>query len=219
MPTKMTADPDQVKQVGTFLNLAFKDYLAARVLINSGLVLQGVILASTCIEKYFKAITSVRGTVLRGHLKAAHFRSLRNIDPKLYNSLNESFLLLLQTLYQLRYADTLEVGFSVSIADRPTLAELDYTVAILERSLKFMVNGVELERRYALAIKESDKNLYLNNYILNNIDKQAFISQEELVVYEIHFLTIDKIYEIEYLAIPSLHDGNFMREPRQRDEP
>ena len=89
---KKTTKPERVRDVISFLNLGFKDYLAARVLLNLGLLLQGATLASTSIEKYFKAIIAFRGNVSKGHLKGAHLRSVKNLDPNLYASLNESFL-------------------------------------------------------------------------------------------------------------------------------
>ena len=213
MSKKTITDQDRIKQVGSFLNLGFKDYLASRVLLNSGLVLQGAICASTCVEKYFKAIIAFRGNEVKGHLKDSHFRSVKNFDASLYNSLNESFLLFLEKVYPLRYADTLQVGFSIMIPDRPTLAELDYTVAKLERSFKFIdEHGNESQRRYFQAVMERDERLYLNNYVLNNLDKEAFIAEEELVVYEMRYRHNGQILEVEYAAQPSPHDGNFMKE-------
>ena len=55
-----------------FLNIAYKDYLGARVLLNSGLLPQGAVLASTAVEKYFKAILSFGGSEARGHLSRKH---------------------------------------------------------------------------------------------------------------------------------------------------
>ena len=80
-----------VTKVITFLNLGFKDYVAARVLLNIGLCLQGVILASTCIEKHFKAIITFRGNTCDGHLRAGHLKAINNYDSKLYASLNVEF--------------------------------------------------------------------------------------------------------------------------------
>lgn len=66
-----------------FLDLAYKDYLAARVLLNAHLVVQGAVLASTAIEKYFKAILAFRGNESHGHLKKAHFNAAKNFDMRL----------------------------------------------------------------------------------------------------------------------------------------
>ena len=64
--------PELIQITIDYLNLGYKDYLAARVLINAHLPVQGSILASTAIEKYFKAILSIHGALKRqhyGHLK------------------------------------------------------------------------------------------------------------------------------------------------------
>ena len=52
-----------------FLQAAFDDYIAARVLIRAGLLPQGAILASTAIEKYCKTVLAFQGQSNPGHLK------------------------------------------------------------------------------------------------------------------------------------------------------
>src|SRR5437868_2164489 len=94
-----------------FLNIAYKDYLASRVLINAHLLVQGAVLASTAIEKYFKAVLAFRGQESRGHLKRAHINAAKNYDARLARVLNDDFLVLLQRAYSLRYLDDLEVDF------------------------------------------------------------------------------------------------------------
>ena len=83
---RQTADPQKTLAVRTFINLAFKDYIAARALLNTDLAelaLGGAILASTCIEKYFKAIMAFRGNRTSKHLSKALVNSIKNYDPKL----------------------------------------------------------------------------------------------------------------------------------------
>ena len=43
-----------VKRIEAFFDMAYRDYIASRVLINNDYVLQGAILASSAIEKYYK---------------------------------------------------------------------------------------------------------------------------------------------------------------------
>lgn len=74
---------ERVKQINEFLDVAYKDYVAARVLLLADLLPQGAVLASTAIEKYIKAILAFRGNVSHGHLKAAQFNALKNFDPQL----------------------------------------------------------------------------------------------------------------------------------------
>jgi hypothetical protein len=71
------------------LDIAYKDCLAARVLLNAHLLLQGAVLASTAIEKYFKAVLAFRGHQSHGHLKKAHINAAKNFDARLASVLND----------------------------------------------------------------------------------------------------------------------------------
>ncbi len=209
MPTRKVSEPERVNRTLRFINLAFKDYIAARVLFNAELPLQGVFLASTSIEKYFKAIMTLRGNFSEGHLKAAHLRSVKNYDQALYNSLNESFLLFLQKCYRLRYYDNIEPGFSVCIVQRPTLAELDFAVSKLQSRFTFMRDEKRLITMYDAAISSKDAALFLNNHILNQVEKGVFIEQEESYVYEMRLDENCGLIEVTYMTKGS-HDGNFL---------
>jgi HEPN domain-containing protein len=60
---------DRVNLTLGFLRTAYRDYIAARVLLNKNYTLQGVTLASTAIEKYFKAaIYMFTGRKLHVHM-------------------------------------------------------------------------------------------------------------------------------------------------------
>jgi hypothetical protein len=63
-----------------FLDIAYKDYLGARVLIKCAVVSADAVLASTAIEKYFKALLAFRGHQSHGHLKKAHINAAKNFD-------------------------------------------------------------------------------------------------------------------------------------------
>lgn len=193
-----------------FLNLGFKDYIAARVLLNANLLLQGAVLASASIEKYFKAIIAFRGNISRGHLGVKLFNSVKNFDPKLYTSLNESFLLFLQRCYKLRYFDDIVTDFSLAIVSRPVLAELDYTVSKIEKRFVFSNSKGPLIREYNMAVNSKNPLLYLNNYILNNIDKNTFIALEKNNVYEMRLDSGYGLIEVTYIAEKVEHDGNFL---------
>ena len=52
---KRFENPLDMAKSRAYLDIGFRGYIAARVLINSGTLLQGVILAGTSIEKYIKA--------------------------------------------------------------------------------------------------------------------------------------------------------------------
>jgi hypothetical protein len=77
-------------KVADFLEVAYKDYLAARVLFDADLLIQGAVLASTAIEKYLKAILAFRGNESHGHLKRAHWRAALNYDSRLSSILKDN---------------------------------------------------------------------------------------------------------------------------------
>jgi len=142
-----------------FLSAAYDDYLAARVLLNSGLLLQGAIFASTAIEKHLKALLAFSGNVSRGHLKTAHINAAKAFDPRLANELNEEFLRLLQRAYRTRYSDTLGVDFNLVIASREFLAELDYTVHRLYSPVTISKGALRLQQDYHVHRNEGDNRL------------------------------------------------------------
>lgn len=193
-----------------FLNLGFKDYLAARVLLNSGLLLQGTTLALTAVEKYFKAILATQGNYSHGHLNNAHLNAVKAFDPKLYSSLNESFLLFLQKCYQLRYFDTIEKGFSLIIVQQPTLAELDYTISEIQKRFKIQRGDEKIITMYDSALSEKNKDLFLNNYILDDGDKNSYLLKEGNLVYTMRLDEIRGLIEVSYVAVKNLHNGNFL---------
>jgi hypothetical protein len=210
MKTRSIHSIINVQKARSFLNLAYKDYLAARVLLNFDLLLQGVLAASTCVEKYFKAIMTLRGNFSDGHLKRSHLHSIKNYDSELYANLNESFLFFLQKCYKLRYFDSITPGYSVAIIQRPTLAELDYTVSRIESRFTLMQETGKLKMLYEVAIADSEPNLYENNYVLQKMDKNTFIEQKESRVYAIRIDPPFHVVEIFYTAVRSPHDGNFL---------
>ncbi|MCL5421600.1 MAG: hypothetical protein M1461_03900 [Nitrospirae bacterium] len=211
MKTRTSTDEKKTKEVLSFIHLGFKDYIAARVLLNAGLCLQGTVLASTCVEKYFKSIIAFRGNTCKGHLKEEHLRSIKNYDPKLYASLNESFLLLLQKCYELRYLDALPLDFNLVIASRPILSELDFTIAEIHKRYEFIEGTKKIETAYDVAIRDNDPLLYLNHYMLQKIDKKDFIEQEDFV-YEIRFDRKLSIFEAMYKTRKGKYEENFLRE-------
>ena len=212
MKFRQISNQQNVRNVLSFLNLGFKDYIAARVLLNSGLLLQGATLASTSVEKYFKAIMALRGDYSEGHLKKAHLNSVKNYDPKFYISLNESFLLFLQKCYRLRYFDDIEAGFSLAVIQRPTLAELDYTISSIHKRFTLKRGEETLTTMYDAALNEKNADLFLDNYILNNIDKGTFIQQKESSVYAMRLDDVHGLIEANYIAVKGSHDGNFLIE-------
>jgi hypothetical protein len=173
---KQMLRPQYGQKTADFLDVAYRDYLAARVLLNAELLPQAAVLASTAIEKYMKAVLAFRGNESHGHLKVAHWRAALNFDPRLSSILNPDFLLLLQKSYKLRYVDDLEVGFNLVIASREFLAELDNAALMMQESFRLQKNGKAITTTYHQHKRGRDERLMLNNYLFtDDQDKQKYI--------------------------------------------
>ena len=209
---KKISNPKFGAKVVEFLNIAYKDYLGARVLLNAGLLSQGAVLSSTAIEKYFKAILAFRGNEAPGHLSKRHINSAKNYDKNLATALNDDFLTLLQRAYQLRYLDNLPKEFNIVIADREFLAELDYTAILIQESFRMQLNGQETQSIYHLDKLSNDQILFENNYILTKQAKQHFIAAAPQNVYEIRNCKLRGFLEVSYMCTARESDRNFLRE-------
>ncbi len=210
--TKSTKNPERVKKVQSFLGSSVDDYIAARVLFLSSLPQQAAILSSTSIEKCFKAMLAFNGNESHGHLKKAHWKSVRNFDIELYDSLNQDFLELNQKVYLLRYTNDLPSGYNLVIASREYLAELDQTILSICRRFQFG----ERDESYRLSKLEHlvsirDKRVYEENHVLNGEPKEQFIYRESQFVFEIRNLTSGKLFEINYRAFGKPKNQSFSR--------
>lgn len=199
-------------KVVKFLNIAYKDYLGARVLLNAGLLPQGAVLASTAIEKYFKAILAFRGNEAPGHLSRRHIRAAKNYDKRIASALSDSFLTLLQRAYQLRYLDNLPEEFNIVLANREFISELDYTAITIQESFRMQRNGEDAQFSYHKDMLNKNPILFVNNYILAGLEKQDFISAEPQGVYEVRNCKLRGFLEVSYVCTARQSDGQFLRE-------
>lgn len=199
-------------KVVEFLNIAYKDYIAARVLIHAGLLSQAAVLASTAVEKYLKAIIAFRGNEAKGHLSKKHVNSAVNYDRRLSEALNHSFLELLQRAYEIRYLDTLPNEFNLVIADREFLAELDFTALMIQESFGLQQNGQDVEFTYHADKKAQNPHLMYNNFMLRGTTKQSYISAEPQLVYELRNCALRGLLEVTYRSQSRESDGDFLRE-------
>jgi hypothetical protein len=210
--TKKLSKPEFGAKAVQFLGIAYKDYLGARSLLNAGLLLQGAVLASTAIEKYFKAILAFRGNESPGHLSKRHINAAKNYDKRLAAALNDSFLVLLQRAYRLRYLDDLPQEFNLVIANREFIAELDFTALTIQESFRMQLNGKDAQFSYHTDKENGDPILHINNYILSGQNKQTFVSAEPQGVYEVRNCKIRGLLEVSYVCTARMSDGQFLRE-------
>jgi hypothetical protein len=183
--TRLSANGQQVQ---TFISDSVNDYVAARVLLISGLLQQGAILGSTSIEKACKAILAFHGNESRGHLKKAHWNAVKNFDKRLWALLRPDFLELNKKAYSLRYTDDLPVDFNIVIAQREYLAELDHTIISL-------VEGFGLEReessqgtKLTQLLTSRDSRLLVDNHVLGSMQKTEFIYSLPQQVHELRYV-------------------------------
>lgn len=197
-----------------FLQAAFDDYLAARVLIRSKLLPQGVVLASTAIEKYCKAVLAAQGQSSPGRLKLAQWNCLQDFDAAGYTTFNKEFFLFLQKCFKLRYPDSLPVGFAIAIHSRELLAELDFTALSLQQQFKTKGLDTIISGRmpYNDLLVNKDKRLTDDNHLFKNEDRTAFVTRDDETVYELRKLANGALLQILYTSPPVASDGKFMRE-------
>lgn len=203
---KKTLKGGDAKKVIDFYSSGFSDYLAARVLINASLLPQGAVLASTALEKYLKGVMAVNGNASHGHLKKAHWESLKNYSKDLYNACNLDFLRLCQKSYRLRYLDDVPNGYNLVIAQLEFLFELDKTVENFE---SIIAEG-ERPRVYEGFKRMQKPELFLNNVILGG-PKSASAQANYQHVYEVRSSGTDLV-EIRYESNGAETRPGFLRE-------
>jgi hypothetical protein len=214
----MTMRDIQVKQenarrVLRFLNDGFNDYVAARVLLLNGLLQQGAILASTAVEKYFKAMLATHGNESHGHLKKAQWLAVRNKYPDLFAMLNVSFLELCQKCYLLRYTEDVPHHFNVAIGAREFLAELDHTVLLMERTLvRASEAGQPVKTRFEHMKETKDERLVKDNHVLSQQVKESFVYGAPQMVYEVRRIANGVIVETGYSSKSIPENKSFTRQ-------
>lgn len=121
-----------------WLDLADNDYLASRLLLLNGLLVQGAILANTAIEKYLKMVHTIKCfdfPYKRGN--EAHNTKYLNsnlIKKGVTLNLNEDFLSILIKAYQMRYPQ-LHDNFNLALNQAKLLSCLDETVQKIRSGL------------------------------------------------------------------------------------
>lgn len=178
---KIATTVERANRVANFLSDSVDDYLAARVLFNKELASQGAILSSTAIEKALKAILALHGNMSRGHLKTAHWNAAKNFDPDLFQQLNVSFLKLNKKAYDLRYLESLRVGFNLVICVREFLAELDHTIMLIHSKFGDSSPLVHL-------VRTRDVRLTTENFRFSEISKDEFVRSAAQFVFALRVL-------------------------------
>jgi len=193
-----------------FRKVAFKDYIGARVLLNNDLALQGVVLASTCIEKYLKAVLASAGRRTGVHLDRDDFLSVmkaHGVDVTSY--INATFIHYLGRAYAFRYIEPTNGPASIGVEKYKLLAGLDYCVGRFEASLVVTNPSGSIEvSLYAAAVNARDERVWTNNYVLNALEKTAFVEQPS-PLYGAFAAPLHEFVELTHPRFKATNDGNF----------
>ncbi|QOF76173.1 HEPN domain-containing protein [Variovorax sp. 38R] len=201
----------EAKSAAMFLNDAFTDYLAARILLNARMPHQGAMMASTALEKYFKAILVTRGQRIHGHLQTAHWNSVSHLYPALVAQLDRDFVRLCQKSYSLRYTDDLPKGYNIVIASREFLAELDTSVATIQKGVRHRLDGEDTQTDFDRHRVSGDERLVTNNHVLLGVEKFDFIYSEPQFVFEVRNHAHLDVLQITYEASGLPKTPGFLR--------
>lgn len=200
----------EAKRIVGLLNNSYADYLSARVLYTSELLIPATILANTALEKYFKAYLEVKGlkiTIQHDTLKI--FQLIKNERPEIASQINEEYLAQLTKIYKSRYLENISPGYNFVVLKRKYLAELDTAYSILEPLLRFANHRGEIPNsHYQNAIEDVDPRLYNDNHVLNEIPKKDFVETTDLV-HEFRILFNHETLESVYYTDISKHDNRF----------
>jgi hypothetical protein len=173
------------RQAYNMMSVAYRDYIAARYLLNNDFLLQGLGLSSLAVEKYLKSLLFKHGESLNIHLN--QWVIIKSAFEKhgisLFEELDEKYLELLGRAFSLRYYDRLSSYSQYAFIKWQVLAELDFTISIIESKTTFRnQENVEIKTQYQLDVESRNPHLFLENYVLQHQSKKGFMEREGLSV-------------------------------------
>lgn len=176
----MYSQEERVNIALGMLRTAYSDYIAARVLLNKNHTLQGVILASTAIEKYFKALIIAHS----GRMIPVHFDRFDRIKQAveeigysvLINNMDPRFIDILTKAYPLRYYDNIKSPTSIGFFKNQFLGELDQAIYFFDRALTLSNDKGVILSPFKLDLQNKNPDLLENNWVTQNpTDKKRFM--------------------------------------------
>jgi HEPN domain-containing protein len=166
------------------IDLGYRDYIAARFLLNSRFVVQGLTLASTAVEKYLKAVIVFNSKEREKY--HYHFDNLEKLlalvsksNHKLIEKVDPVFFELLESAFKIRYYDKIKNPIFIGIYLNQFIGELDSTIDLLEKFIAQTQNGETFRTGYKRAIENKDPHLYENNFILTHQNKKDFMEKPD----------------------------------------
>ncbi|EJL64852.1 hypothetical protein [Flavobacterium sp. CF136] len=165
--------------------LGYRDYIAARFLLNNHFIVQGLNLASTAVEKYLKAVIVFNLKEReRYNYHFDRFNLLKNLLAKVNNDVTEEFdpvfIAILEKAFKIRYYDKIKKPIFMGFYINQFIGELDYTIDYLEKFISNTQSGGQSITVYSKAVKNNDPHLYENNFILKKENKKDFMEKPDV---------------------------------------
>lgn len=189
----------------SLMDLGYRDYIAARFLLNNHLIIQGLTLASTSVEKYLKAIIVFNLKQRENYYyHFDRFEKLKNLLAKVNNDVTVEFdpvfLEILEIAFKIRYYDRIKKPIFMGFYINQFIGELDYTIDFIEKFIANTENGGEpiSVSAYNRAIKNNDSHLYENNFILREENKKDFMEKPD-IGFSIH-IRIGSVVQVENIV-------------------
>lgn len=176
----MLSQKDRVNLALGLIRTAYNDYIAARVLLNKDYTLQGVILASTALEKYFKALIVSHS----GKFKPVHFdrfdlikKAIEEIGyDVIINKMDPRFIEILSKIYPLRYYDNIKSPTSVGFFKNQFLGELDQAIYWFDQAIILSDDKGTVLSPVKRDFQNKNLDLLENNWVTQTpIDKKKFM--------------------------------------------
>jgi hypothetical protein len=209
MPTISSSGKKSVDTM-YWVGWADQDYVAARILLLTGLVVQGATLACTAVEKYLKAVCTISGVSYQG---IGH--DVCKLNGVLHHKriplhVNIKFLRFLNKAYKLRYPDELASGFNIALNSIATLVELDKTVHVIRAGFTFKRNGHSVTAKLEESLKNRTQELLIKNCALAGADKKQLFAEPSWS-YDIRVMPDGTIIEASYVVTRLQGEDNFTR--------
>lgn len=166
-------------------DLGYRDYIAARFLLNNHFIVQGLTLASTAVEKYLKAVIVFNLQEREWYnYHFDRFEKLKSLLAKVNRNVTEEFdpllVEILEKAFKIRYYDKLEKPIYIGFYINQFIGELDYTINYLENFILNTQSAGQSITDYSKAVRNNDPNLYTNNYILKNENKKKYMEKPDM---------------------------------------
>jgi len=167
------------------IDLGYRDYSAARFLLNNHFIIQGLTLASTAVEKYLKAVIVFNLEKReRYNYHFDRFEQLKKLLAKVNSDVTQEFdpvfVSILEKAFKIRYYDKIKEPIFMGFYINQFIGELDYTIDFLEKFIADTQNGGRSISAYNRAVKDNDPHLYENNFILKNVNKKDFMEKPDI---------------------------------------